>query len=398
MTSITRRTLFAQVASVPLLTGLTLAGWAATITDKRLVVVLLRGGMDGLAAVPPIGDPDYNRQRQTLAIQGARRLDGTFGLHPALSRFHRFYLDGELIAVHAAATPYRARSHFDGQDILESSVSMSQAARDGWLNRAIAQLPAASTASRTPAGIALSQSIPLILRGDASVTSWAPSVLPAGDKDTLDRIMDLYRDDPLLGPALSQALNTRDLAGSVNPREMRGTADQGKRRFLLLAKAAAKFLGAADGARVAVLEYGGWDIHANQGTTTGRLAQNLAGLDEGVGALADGLGAIWRETGVVIVTEFGRTVRPTGTNGTDHGTASAAFLLGGAVEGGRIIADWPGLSDNALYESRDLNPTTDMRALFKGLLQDHLRLPHDAVDHVFPDSRKVEPIQGLIRT
>ena len=370
---------------------------AAAGSDNRLVVVILRGGMDGLAAVPPVGDPDYQRQRQGLAIDGALPLQGPFALHPALPRLHGMYGAGELAVVHAVATPYRGRSHFDGQDLLESG---AVAARDGWLNRALAATVGAGVGGGEPGGIALAQAMPLILRGDAAVTSWAPTVLPAGDDDTVNRILDLYRDDAVLGPALSQALATRDMAaGALDAKDMRrmsGPRGGGnRRRFVTLAKAAGRFL--ADDMGVAVLDYGGWDTHAGQGAAEGDLARTLAGLDEGLGALADGLGPMWRRTAVVVITEFGRTVAINGTGGTDHGTASAALLLGGAVSGGRVIADWPGLKREALYDFRDLMPTTDLRAVLKGVLRDHLAVDDGALARVFPDSDGVAAMDGLVR-
>ncbi len=164
------------------------------------------------------------------------------------------------------------------------------------------------------------------------------------------------------------------------------------------AEAAARFLAAADGPRIAVIEASGWDTHANQGAETGQLANRLAGLDAGVAKLRTGLGEAWEDTVVAIVTEFGRTVRVNGTRGTDHGTAGAAILVGGAVRGGRVLADWPGLAPRALHEGRDLRPTTDLRALFKAVLAEHLGLDTGFIDReVFPGSGAARRLDGLIR-
>jgi len=390
-------------------TGAALAtGWpgltlAAAGPGPRLVVVILRGGLDGLAAVPPYGDPSYTARRGPLAIpaERLRRLDATFALHPSLATFHALYGKGELIAFHAMATPYRERSHFDGQDVLETGLAGPQAGGDGWLNRALGALPDA-TDREGKSALALGRTVPLILRGATPVASWAPSVLPAGDSDTLARITDMYRHDALFGPALAEGLAADRIA-----RTAMGSADMGKggrrrgdgARFSVLARAAGALLREPRGPRLAVIETGGWDTHANQGAADGPLARRLAALDAGIKALREALGARWRETAVILVTEFGRTAAANGTMGSDHGTAGAGFLLGGAVNGGRVIADWPGLAPGALYEGRDLRPTLDMRALFKAVLRDHMGIDARALETtVFPDSRQARALDGLIRS
>jgi len=360
-------------------------------TDARLVVVILRGALDGLAAVPPYGDGNYARMRNELAITAPRlKLDGMFGLHPSLERLHARHMAKELIVFHAIASPYRERSHFDGQDLLENGTTKPHG-RDGWLNRSLLAMPQHSA----QIAVALAQNVPLMLRGDAAVNSWAPSRLPATDADTLQRIADLYSADQYFASRLQAALATDAVAGGG------AMMDGGKRdplgAFGLLTTSAGKLLAAADGPRIAVIEANGWDTHANQGAEQGQLANRLRSLDLGLDGLRASLGDAWKKTAVLVVTEFGRTVAVNGTRGTDHGTGACAFLVGGAVAGGRVLADWPGLASGSLYQARDLQPTTDLRSVFKGVLASHLRVSDSALeDKVFPDSRSAKPMEGLI--
>lgn len=301
------------------------------------------------------------------------------------------YAAGDALIVQAVASPYRERSHFDGQDVLENGVEQAGERRDGWLNRALAPL----AADRDPA-IALAQNPPLVLRGDQPVASWAPSTMPDTDDDTLARIERMYANDAFFADRLAMALDARDIAADA------GTGNGGRRgnrrgRDQSLVQAAARFLKAPDGPRIAVLESGGWDTHANQGNTTGSLANKFADLDAHLGVLRDELDDAWASTVVAVVTEFGRTAAVNGTRGTDHGTASAALLVGGAVNGGRVIADWPGLGSRDLYDGRDLYPTTDLRAVFKGVLIDHLHLaPAYVESEVFPGSTTATALKTIV--
>jgi uncharacterized protein (DUF1501 family) len=390
-------------------------------TKSRLVFVLMRGALDGLAAVPPYADPDYVSLRRELALsspgtpRGVLPLDGFFGLHPSLTFLHDTYAARELIVFHAIASPYRERSHFDGQDVLENGFTQPHAVQTGWLNRALASLQVPSK----DLGVALGQNIPLVMRGPASVTSWSPSKLPALEEDTLERITDLYAGDPLLAARLADALAADAIAAGGEPAAMQVTmsadaqdmaaprADGAKGSVLQrakpahyteLARAAAEFLRREDGPQVAVFDTTGWDTHANEGSAEGQLAGRLAALDGGLRAMKEELGPVWRDTAIVLATEFGRTAATNGTRGTDHGTATATFLLGGAVQGGRVIADWPGLSSRSLYQGRDLKPTADLRSVLKGVLSEHLRVPSSALENsVFPASADAKPFKGLFR-
>ncbi len=397
MNAITRRLLLQSAGGCALGAVLPRIAFADAATDSRFVLVILRGALDGLAAVPPYGDGNYARQRGELGITAPeRKLDGMFGLHPALEHSHARYKAGELLVLHAAATPYRERSHFDGQDLLEAGTG-AVSSRDGWLNRALPALPHTQERTTEQLAMALAQNVPLVLRGDARVNSWAPSRMPEADSDTLQRIADLYSEDDYFASRLQAALAADEVAGSGMDGMAGGRRDPG-REVGAVASAAGKFLAAADGPRIAVIETGGWDTHANQGAEQGQLANRVRGLDQGLENLRTALGPAWRDTAVLVVTEFGRTVAVNGTRGTDHGTATCAFLAGGAVAGGRVIADWPGLSVGALHQGRDLRSTLDLRSVMKGVLAEHLGIAESVLEErVFPESRYARVLDGLVK-
>jgi uncharacterized protein (DUF1501 family) len=338
-------------------------------------------------------------------------LDSTFALHPSLQFLHESYAAKELTVLHAIASPYRERSHFDGQDVLETGGLHPHAIQSGWLNRAIVAMP--KGASRE-AGVALGANVPLAMRGPAEVASWSPTKITALDEETLIRLTDLYARDPLLSRRLAEALesdaiaNEAQAAANAEGEPAMATNNvverdaQEKRnssaRYTEAARAAAGFLRRDDGPRVAMFDTTGWDTHANEGGAKGQLALRLRGLDQALAALKEAMGPVWRNTAILVATEFGRTAAINGTGGTDHGTGAAAFLLGGAVSGGRVLADWPGLARGSLYENRDVRPTRDLRAVMKGVLRDHLAVPAGALEsQVFPDGAGARPLDGLIR-
>jgi uncharacterized protein (DUF1501 family) len=389
-----RRHLLAGAASGAALSIPVFAFGQAQATDKRLLVVILRGGMDGLAAVPAVGDGAYAGVRGRLAVQrnSALSLDSTFALHPNLAKLHALYRAGEVLPIHACATGYRERSHFDAQNVLETGADHPFARSEGWLNKALGALPR----SRPEMGMALSAQAPLILRGPTAVSTWSPSALPDVDADTMSRMLALYEArDPALAGALSSAMSANTVAMDSGAGSMNRA---GPRSITPLVQIAARFLKDDNGPIAAVMDVQGWDTHANQGLEQGALARNLTALDDGLDAFKREMGPAWADTVVIIATEFGRTVAPNGAAGTDHGTAGVAFLAGGAVNGGRVLADWPGLSRGDLHEGRDLRPTTDLRAVFKGVLADHLRIPSAALERdAFPDSGGARAMQGLLR-
>jgi uncharacterized protein (DUF1501 family) len=333
----------------------------------------------------PYADPAYASLRGALAIDAssAIRLDGTFALHPSLQEFGKLHGQGEALFVHAVASPYRDRSHFDGQNVLESGGTAPYQRKDGWMNRLVGLLP-----RRGKEAIAFAPTVPLALRGAAEVTSYAPSALPAASDDLLLRVQQLYEGDAQLHALWSAAMDARGMAG--------GMGQGGNRQDpAALGRMAAKFLAQPDGPRIAMIETSGWDTHSAQNA---RLAAQLRGLDAMVGALREGLGEAWKDTVVLVATEFGRTAAANGTGGTDHGTASAALLAGGAVQGGRVIADWPGLSPSALYDGRDLRPTTDLDALIAATAADCFGLDRDRVAReLFPQVASVKGLPRIMR-
>lgn len=358
--------------------------YAATPGDKRLLLVILRGAMDGLAAVVPYADHSYADARGAMAMpqtsEALLNLDNFFALNAALSPLLPLYQNKEMLILHAAATPYRDRSHFDAQDLLENGSDKAHGMSTGWLNRALASMQGA-------AALALGPSVPLVLRGDARTTSWAPATLPAVDDDFLNRVMHMYQADPLLMNAVNEA---QGMQGA----DMAGGGARGPKAFVGMMKKAAEFMRDARGPRVGAIDIGGWDTHANQGLQSGRLANTMKILAEGLTTYRSNMGAAWKDTAVLVVTEFGRTVKGNGTGGTDHGTAGVAFLLGGGVNGGRVAGDWPGLA--RLYEDRDLMPANDLRGLLKGTLATHLQLDGTLLStQVFPGSNGVPPLTGL---
>ncbi len=394
--SATRRTILGGAALSAAALSFPAFSFAQAASDKRLFVVILRGAMDGMAAIPPIGDPDYARVRGALAQSDALRLDARFALHRNFPKLHTMYGAGEMLCVHAAATGYRDRSHFDAQNMLETGGAAPFLRNLGWLNVALADLPAQRAQGRRELGVALAAQAPLILRGDASVTTWSPSPLPQVEGDTIARLMALYsHTDPGLARALESAIAANQLATDSGAMAMGGGYG---RAITPLTRMAATFLKQENGPVAAVLDMGNWDTHANQGVDQGTLARNFQLLDDGLDAFKTEMGPLWRNAVVVVATEFGRTAAPNGAMGTDHGTASACFVLGGAVNGGRVLADWPGLAQRALYQGRDLAPTTDVRSVLKGVLGDHLGVTAAALEaSVFPDSRAARPMNGLLR-
>jgi uncharacterized protein (DUF1501 family) len=396
-----------------LLASGTLFAWAhlpklayAEGRDPRFLAIILRGALDGLATVAPVGDPDWVALRGDNALTfGGKaaplKLDDFFALNPAMPHLHRMFEANEAIVVHACATPYRERSHFDGQDLLESGLPKPAPSESGWLNRALAGLaPGGRVDPKGNKVFAVGPVTPLVLRGPAPVLSWSPQkIMPASD-DTLARLLDLYRrSDVKLASVLEDNSRLAAIEQSGDMAQKGGSAGPGQVRayFSEAAGSAARFLAQPDGPRVGALALDGWDTHVNEGIATGRLSQLLGALDDALAAVQSNMGPAWKDTVVVLATEFGRTAHINGTDGTDHGTATVALLVGGALKGGRVIADWPGLKSADLYENRDLKPTTDLRAVLKGVLKDHLRADDRALaQSVFPGSADVKPMSGLV--
>lgn len=361
-------------------------------TDKRLVFILLRGGLDGLHAMPPYADRDYKRLRPNLAVtapgQGAETLDldGYFGLHGGLASLSPLYREGELLLIPAAATRYRDRSHFDGQNMLENGTNAPFGASDGWMNRAIAGL----NGDGTRQALSIGPAIPLIMQGEHRVQTWSSTALPGVDEDFLKRLAHVYDSDPQFAAALASAQDSPQpritMATRRNP--LKGPD------FEVATKAAADLLSRPAGPRMAMLEMQGWDTHFDQERRLRNAFQELAA---GITALKAGLAGVWDKTAVIVVSEFGRTAAQNSSRGTDHGTGGIAMLAGGAVRGGRIHGDWPGLSQRSLFEGRDVQAVNDYEAIFKALLISHLGQDQGFVeDVVFPESRTIKPMDGLL--
>jgi uncharacterized protein (DUF1501 family) len=394
--------------------------FADTLAAKhKFIAIVCRGGLDGLSLSPPVGDPDYAALRGPIAIapfgapNGALRLDDTFGLHPSLPKVHALALAGQARIAPAIATPDRERSHFEAQDVLESGAGHVYATTSGWLNRAVEAMgPQVKAMSVGPTA-------PLILRGKIEAASWSPGGMAERDHRLPGILQDLYARDPLLGPALAEGLATQVMAktamadaaqtsaamaqtpapsmqtGMNTPYQppRPGGLDQARKIGATLAG----FMVQPGGVQVAAVSIDNFDTHANQGAGEGVLATRLAYVDAFLDGLHTGLGPAWKDSVVVMATEFGRTARVNGTKGTDHGTASTAVVLGGALKPGGIVGDWPTLQQARLFENRDTNPTLDMRGLFKGLLRDHMGVSRAALDTaVFPDSASVAPVTGLV--
>lgn len=407
--------------SVNFLGAQAFAATEGDLSKKKLVVVICRGGMDGLSVSPPVGDANYANLRGSIAMKPDQvlKLDDTFGLHPELKSVHALAQKGEARIAPAIASPDRARSHFEAQDVLETGAAHVYGTETGWLNRTLEALAPV----RKVEGLSVGTTAPLILRGKVQAASWSPGkgVDETARLPTL--LQDLYRNDPMLGPAFARGLETETMAQTAmtalsatpamnvaaastpampgmpapmsatmaNDRQNRAGSEAARK----LGSTLGGFMIQAGGPQIAAISLDGFDTHAGQ---PGQIATRLSYMDAVLDGLHTGLGAEWKNTVVIAVTEFGRTARVNGTGGTDHGTGSTGLVLGGALKkGGGIVGDWPGLADNALFENRDTAPTVDMRGLFKGVLAEHIGVDRAILENkVFPDSAAAKPVTGLV--
>ena len=381
---------------------------AAPGRDPRFLFVFLRGGADGLAMVAPVGDPHYEAARGGLALtrrgsDAGIALDADFVLNPNMPFLATLFARAEAAVVHAVASPYRERSHFDAQDVVETGLGGVGHGETGWMNRMIGQLAAAERTA-VPEGLAIGTGLPLLMRGSAPVVTWLPPGYPAVKEDLRAGVLDLYREvDPRLAVRFEKAMELdramggeaafgRTLADAMKAEKPRGAAN-----FRSSGIAAGNLMARDDGPRIATMSFLGWDTHADERPIGGPLARQLESLDAALEGLAHAMERVWKDTVIVVATEFGRAVRMNGTSGSDHGTASLALLVGGGVRGGRVITDWPGLGEAQLHEKRDLRPTTDLRAVLKGVLQGQFGLDDRVLSQVvFPDSAAVHPLRDLV--
>lgn len=360
---------------------------AQAATERRFVFIIQRGAADGLNIVIPYAEAPYAALRGELAIDpaAALKLDGTFALHPALSTLHKLYAGGEATFLHAVASTYRDRSHFDAQNVLETGGMSPYQLKDGWMNRLLSLLPRSGKEA-----IAFAPAVPLAMQGAVEVTTYAPSTLPEANEDLLMRVKQLYAPDQQLHALWTSALEARGMAGE----RMGGGGT--RQDPAALGRIVAGFLARADGPRLAMIETSGWDTHSGQDA---RLTRQLLGLDGLIGGLRDGMGAIWAQTVVLVATEFGRTVAANGTSGTDHGTAAAAMLIGGAIKGGQIVADWPGLAPGNLLEGRDLRPTLALDRVIASTCSEAFGLdPVRTTQMLFPGADRHQAMPPLLRT
>ncbi|CDT71442.1 DUF1501 domain-containing protein [Vibrio coralliirubri] len=379
--SINRRQFMGIAAAVGVSAMVPFPSFAKTGSDNIFIWVSLRGAMDGLNVVVPHADPDYSNLRPNIGLKPEQllKLDDFFGLHPSLKQCHQWYESNELSFVHACSTAYRERSHFDGQKILENGTS-DPFNTVGWINRLL------TLSSEKYDGIAIDSGLPLIMQGESTVASWYPNHLKTRDKQT-ELLEELFQSDQMLSSNFESVMKIDQLVG-----------DQGVgKQFKSLMGKTGDILSADNGPNIAALELGGWDTHANQGNVNGRLSSQLKTLDVGLAALKASLGDRWQKTVIIAASEFGRTAKENGTKGTDHGTGNVMFVAGGALpslkgSGGKVITNWPGLSQSQLYEGRDLSPTTDMRSVIKGVLYQHLSVEVKQLNTIFPDSADIRPM------
>ncbi len=358
-------------AAAPVLTPVS---FAATPGDNRFVTIILRGAMDGLGLVQPYGDPAFAALRPKLGLTpdtGLLDLDGFFGLNPAASGLMPLWQAGELSFVHAVSTPYRGqRSHFDGQDMLETG-GTDTSQRTGWLNRALSTIP------RTDArrAIDINTSMELILTGPNKADSWSSQSNFTLTEDEIAFLEQLYAGDAPFAQAMEEAKKTGTSANSLYADDRRGSG------IADMARLAGGML--REDYRIASFSINGWDTHVRQKAQFGKAVGDLA---TAITVLKDALGGeAWGKTVVLAMTEFGRTARENGTNGTDHGTGGLAVLAGGAIPGGRITANWPGLGENDLLDGRDLMPTADVREVAAAMLYRQFGIkPTDLTSKVFP--------------
>ena len=372
-------------------------------SNTKFILVILRGGLDGLAMIPPYKDKNYERIRGELALPmpdevgGVIDLDGFFGMHPVIDSLLPMYKKKDLMFIHAVSTPYRSRSHFDVQDVLENGTKSPMGAKDGWLNRLVQHSPGKNSYS----GVALSKELPLILSGkNHNITTWYPEKSRKKRKNFAEEMMDLYNNDKLLGPLISEAIRFNRMVEESLSKEdrMSGRNANYSNETEKLLYSASNLLKAEKGPNIAVINVGGWDTHANQGVAGGVLANRMGQLATALSKIPDYMDNEWENTVFSVVTEFGRTVKPNGTRGTDHGTGSISLLGGGKVKGGSVYTKWPGLKENLLYEERDLRATIDMRSIFKSILHYPMGISKSIIEkNIFPDSYEAGFIRNFFR-
>ena len=351
---ISRRDFLKSSATTLFLAGFNLPALATTSKKKNLVVIMLRGGMDGLCAVPVIGDKNFEKRRKSILIENAIKLNSDFALHPRLIGFNKCWNDNTGSIVHAASIHYTKMSHFEGQNLMESGGKVPYQEKTGWVGRAM------KLANLQGDGLALSLPMPLLLRGIPKNNNYFPTWGRLPRKDTLDLLKSVYADS-----SEDELLQMMDFIKKRKDEQMMGGTGGGDRqKNKNLARQAAKYLRKSDGPRVAVFEVNGFDTHAAQGGVDGSHTKSLVEMAEIINNLKDNLQEAYKDTIILTVTEFGRTIKQNGGNGTEHGYGTAIFMAGGLLKKSQVHTDWPGLKRKELYDGRDLNATIDARSVY----------------------------------
>ena len=351
---ISRRDFLKGSATTLFLAGFNLPALAATSKKKNLVVIMLRGGMDGLCAVPVIGDKRFEKKRKNILIENTIKLNSDFALHPRLKAFHECWNENSGSIVHATSIPYTQRSHFEGQNLMESGGRTPYQEKTGWVGRAM------KLANLQGDGLALSLPMPLLLRGIPKNNNYFPGRGKLPREGTLELLRSVYAESS--EDELLEMMNY--IKKRKNEEMMGGTMSRGKRKNKNLAKKAATYLRKSDGPRVAVFEVNGFDTHAAQGGVDGTHTKCLVEMDDIIKNLKENLKEAYKDTIILTVTEFGRTIKQNGGNGTEHGYGTAIFMAGGLLKKSQVHTDWPGLKRKEMYEGRDLNVTIDARSVY----------------------------------
>lgn len=335
--------------------------WSSPRADApRVLFVLLRGGMDGLSAAPPIGDVNYATIRPTVGVRKPLALNADFGLHPALPGLHRLWQKGQLALVHSTGFQYTGRSHFEGQDIMQTGVMTPYASSSGWVGRAMEQ-------AKVPGGVAISIPMPLLLRGNDRATTEFPNWMPPLRPSDTDALARLWQDDPQLSSYVSVIQEAHQ---GADKNGMNRGKFQEARSMRGLARVAAVQMREEGGPRVGLIDMrNGFDTHASQGAETGAHAERLRELNELVEVFQESMQGAWQYALVVTITEFGRTAAENGTTGTDHGVGTCCFLAGGLINQSKVYADWRGLDKKNLFEERDLPATIDINAVYARVIE-----------------------------
>ena len=351
---ISRRDFLKGSATTLFLAGFNLPALAAASKKKNLVVIMLRGGMDGLCAVPIIGDKNFEKRRKNILIENTIKLNSDFALHPRLKGFNECWKENTGSIIHATSIPYTQRSHFEGQNLMESGGRVAYQEKTGWVGRAM------KLAKLQGDGLALSLPMPLLLRGVPKNNNYFPASGRLPRKETLDLLRSVYAESS--EDELLEMINY--IKKRKDEQMMDGSSGHGKRKNKNLAKQAAVYLRKSDGPRVAVFEVNGFDTHAAQGGVDGTHTKCLVEMDDIIKNLKENLKEAYDDTIILTVTEFGRTIKQNGGNGTEHGYGTAIFMAGGLLKKSQVYTDWPGLKRKEMHEGRDLNATIDARSVY----------------------------------